>query len=36
LGCGEGIEEAKNVLRFLKPEFIDEIAEFYDPADDVD
>lgn len=32
----ERIEEAKNVLRFLKPEFIDEIAEFYDPADDVD
>jgi hypothetical protein len=32
----ERVEEAKNVLRFLKPEFIDEIAEFYDPADDVD
>ena len=30
------IEEAKNVLRFLKPEFIDEIAEFFDPTDDVD
>lgn len=29
------IEEARNVLRFLKPEFIDELAEFYDPADDV-
>jgi hypothetical protein len=32
----ERIEEARNVLRFLKPEFIDEIAQFYDPADDVD
>jgi hypothetical protein len=32
----ERVEEAKNVLRFLKPEFIDEIAETYDPADDVD
>jgi hypothetical protein len=32
----ERIEEARNVLRFLKPEFIDEIAEFYDPSDDVD
>ena len=32
----ERVEVAKNVLRFLKPEFIDEIAEFYDPADDVD
>jgi hypothetical protein len=30
------IEEAKNVLRFLKPEFIDEIADFYDPADELD
>jgi hypothetical protein len=26
----------KNVIRFLKPEFIDEIADFYDPADEVD
>lgn len=32
----ERIEEARNVLRFLKPEFIDEIAEFYDPADELD
>ncbi len=32
----ERIEEAKNVLRFLKPEFIDEIADFYDPADEID
>ncbi|WP_435020720.1 hypothetical protein TA3x_001982 [Tundrisphaera sp. TA3] len=32
----ERIEETKNVIRFLKPEFIDEIAEFYDPADDID
>jgi hypothetical protein len=32
----ERIEETKNVVRFLRPEFIDEIAEFYDPADDVD
>ena len=30
------LKEAKNVIRFLKPEFIDEIAIFYDPADDVD
>jgi hypothetical protein len=32
----ERLKEAKNVVRFLKPEFIDEIAEFYDPADEVD
>ncbi len=32
----ERVDEARNVLRFLKSEFIDEIAEFYDPADDVD
>jgi hypothetical protein len=30
------LKEAQNVIRFLKPEFIDEIANFYDPADDVD
>ncbi|APW58827.1 hypothetical protein [Paludisphaera borealis] len=29
------LNEAKNVIRFLKPEFIDEIAEFYDPAEDI-
>jgi hypothetical protein len=32
----ERIQETKNVVRFLRPEFIDEIAMFYDPADDVD
>ena len=32
----ERLKEAKNVIRFLKPEFIDDIAEFYDPADEVD
>jgi hypothetical protein len=32
----ERLTEAKNVIRFLKPEFIDEIADFYDPADEVD
>jgi hypothetical protein len=32
----ERLKEAKNVIRFLKPEFIDGIADFYDPADDVD
>jgi hypothetical protein len=32
----ERLKEARNVIRFLKPEFIDEIADFYDPADDVD
>jgi hypothetical protein len=30
------LNEAKNVIRFLKPEFIDEIAAYYDPADDVE
>jgi hypothetical protein len=29
------LNEAKNVIRYLKPEFIDEIAEFYDPAEDL-
>jgi hypothetical protein len=28
----ERLGEVRNVLRFLRPEFIDEIAEFYDPA----
>jgi hypothetical protein len=32
----ERLKEAKNVIRFLRPEFIDEIADFYDPADEVD
>lgn len=32
----ERMREAKNVIRFLKPDFIDEIADFYDLADDVD
>ena len=30
------LEEAKNVIRYLKPEFLDEIAETYDPAEEVD
>jgi hypothetical protein len=29
------LEEAKNVVRFLRPEFLDEIAELYDPAKEV-
>jgi len=33
--CGR-VEEARNVLQFLNPEFIDGIAEFYDPAEEVD
>ncbi len=32
----ERLKEATNVIRFLKPEFVDELADFYDPADDVD
>lgn len=27
----ERLEEARNVIRFLRPEFLDEIAELYDP-----
>ncbi|MFH1748898.1 MAG: hypothetical protein ABIG44_17845 [Planctomycetota bacterium] len=30
------LEEAKNVIAFLRPEFLDEIAISYDPADEVD
>ena len=30
------LDEAKNVIRYLRPEFLDEIAETYDPADEVD
>lgn len=29
------LEEAKNVLRFLRPEFLDEIADLYDPASEI-
>jgi hypothetical protein len=32
----ERLEEVKNVISYLKPEFIDEIAEFYDPAEEYD
>ncbi len=32
----ERIEGAKQVLRYLNPKFIDEIADFYDPAEDAD
>jgi len=30
------LAEAKNVIRFLSPEFLDEIAELYDPEGEVD
>ncbi len=30
------LDEVKNVLPYLKPEFIDEIAEFFDPAEEFD
>jgi hypothetical protein len=30
------LEEAKNVLRYLRPEFLDEIADLYDPATEID
>jgi hypothetical protein len=30
------LEEAKNVIRYLKPEFLDELAELYDPATELD
>jgi len=30
------LEEAKNVIAYLQPEFLDEIAISYDPADEVD
>jgi|SRR5579872_367366 len=33
--CGR-LEGARDVLKYLKPEFLDDIAELYDPADDVD
>jgi hypothetical protein len=33
--CGR-LEEAKNVIRYLRPEFLDEIADLYDPALEVD
>ncbi len=33
---GTRLEEAKNVLRYLRPEFLDEIASFYDPATEID
>ena len=32
----ERFGEAKKVIRFLKPEFIVEIAEFYDSSEEVD
>jgi len=32
----EKLEAAKDFLSYLKPDFIDEIAEFYDPADEYD
>lgn len=33
--CGR-LDKAKEVIRFLRPEFLDDIAIFYDPADEVD
>jgi hypothetical protein len=30
------LEEARNLVQFLRPEFLDEIAEGYDPADELD
>jgi len=32
----ERLEEVKNVIAYLKPEFIDEIADIYDPAEEYD
>jgi hypothetical protein len=29
------LEEAKNVIKYLRPEFLDEIADLYDPATEV-
>jgi hypothetical protein len=29
------LEEAQNVIRYLRPEFLDEIAELYDPASEI-
>jgi hypothetical protein len=30
------LEEARNVIRFLRPEFLDEIAELYEPEGQVE
>jgi hypothetical protein len=32
----ERLEEARNVIRFLRPEFLDEIAELYEPEGEVE
>jgi hypothetical protein len=32
--CGR-LEEARNVIRFLRPEFLDEIADLYDPSSEL-
>jgi hypothetical protein len=32
----ERLDEARNVIRFLKPEFIHEISAFYDPSEEID
>ena len=32
----ERLEEARNVIRFLRPAFLDEIAELYDPEGEVE
>jgi hypothetical protein len=33
--CGR-LDEAKNVVKYLRPEFLDEIAISYDPAEDIE
>ena len=35
-GLCNRLDEARNVVRFLRPEFLDDLAEKYDPADEVD
>ena len=32
----ERLEEARNVIRYLRPEFLDEIAELYEPEAEVE
>jgi hypothetical protein len=30
------LDSAKDLIQYLKPEFLNEIAEFYDPADELE
>ena len=30
------LEEGKNLIKYLKPEFLDDIAELYSPEDEMD